>query len=84
MCNDSFTVLNDDHAQWLQFSVDPLVARRVSFDDQVLKCAKGNVRIDGRLRVSHSMTSLKLSLPICSDQQCFEPIDIDVPISSKK
>ena len=84
MCNEPFQIINSDLANWLQFSVDPLTSRRVDFDDQIVQCATGTVRVNARIDLDASLQHLELSLPVCSDEQCFKPVVLSIPINIKK
>ena len=83
MCNEPFQIMNSDLANWLQFSVDPLTSRRVDFDDQIVQCATGTIRVEGRINLDSSIQQLELSLPVCSDEQCFKPVVVTIPVTKK-
>ena len=73
--------INGD-AEWLQQTIDPIKSRRMDWSDDIVSCATGAVRFQGRCRLSNISSSITLKLSICSDDACFSPFELDVPVLS--
>ncbi|MEK9727294.1 MAG: DUF255 domain-containing protein [Candidatus Margulisiibacteriota bacterium] len=81
ICIYPFEIKNDSQAKWLSFKFDPLISRRVSFDDQIFQSATGIVRVEGRISIDKTVSVVELRLPICSDEKWLPDLPISIPIT---
>ena len=80
MHSTHFVIRDLQGVEWLQCQVDPVKSRRMDWSSDIVSCATGNIRIQGRCRASTIPDQVVLEVPVCSDVACFDPVLVPLPV----